>query len=241
LATGGGSISGGGGAMGSRRGGGGGSAAAARQTHIAWFEAELKTPAAITGADGAEKETEADALRRMLGMSEWDPKPVLLYFHSEHEEKGVGKPWADQCKQIDDENVARWSGLYHFVEIDRDKSEAKLLERFGAGAGPSFAIVNQDLEVKATSAEVGSPKKFATFLHSTVKKQFSEYWGEIQTRLDEQKAALQEAKSLAKKKDVTGALMRVREVTRSSLRIGSFFDDAVKMDTKLTKKLTNGG
>lgn len=200
----------------------------------------LETPAAVTGAD-AEKESEDDALRRMLGMSEWDPKPVLLYFHSAHDTKDQGKPWREQCKQMDDEKVARWSGLYHFVEIDRDKSEAKLLERFGAAEGPCFAVVNQDLEVKTTSGAIGSSKKFASFLQTTVKKHFTEYWGEIKVRLDEQKDALKEAKSLEKKKDITGALMRVREVTRSALRIGSWYDDAVKMDEKLTKKMTNGG
>ena len=129
----------------------------------------------------------------------------------------------------------------HFVEIDRDKSEAKLLERFGAAEGPCFAVVNQDLEVKTTSGVIGSSKKFASFLQTTVKKHFTEYWGEIKVRLDEQKDALKEAKSLEKKKDITGALMRVREVTRSALRIGSWYDDAVKMDQKLTKKMTNGG
>ncbi len=236
----GGSLSGGGGAAGSRRGGGGSSAANARQTDIVWFEAVLETPAAITGAD-AEKETPDDALRRMLGMSSWDPKPVLLYFHSDHEEKKEAKPWAEQCKQIDDEKVARWSGLYHFVEVDMDKSEKKLLERFGAGEGPSFAVLDQDLNVKSTSATIGSAKKFAGYLQATVKKHFTEYWGEVQTRLDEQKDALKEAKSLEKKKDITGALMRVREVTRSRLRIGSFYDDAVKMDASLTKKMTQGG
>ena len=241
MAVGGGGISTGGG-TGGRRGGGGGSAANARQTHISWFEAELKTPAAITGSDGAEKETEADALRRMLGMSEWDPKPVLLYFHTAHDGEGdAGKPWATQCKQIDNEKVARWSGLYHFVEVDMAKSEKKLLERFGATNGPSFAIVNQDLEVVTTSATIGSAKKFAGFLQSTVKKHFVEYWAEIQVRLDEQKDALKEAKSLEKKKDITGAVMRVREVTRSALRIGPFWDDAVKMDKKLTRKMTDGG
>ena len=40
---------------------------------------------------------------------------------------------------------------------------------------------------------------------------------------------------------ITEAVMRVREVTRSTLRIGSFYDDAVKLDKKLTKKMTDEG
>lgn len=234
MAIGGGAPSTGGGA--GRRGGGGGGES--RQTFITWHETALTAVAAITGEDGAEH-TEADQIRKMLQMSEWDPKPVLLYFHRSHddEESDAGKPWKKQCSQIDDENVARWAGLYHFVEIDIDKSDEKMLERFGAAEGPSFAVVSQDLEVVKTSGALGSAKKFAGFLQSTVKADFEEYWSTIQERLDEQKDALREAKSLEKKKDVVNALSTVRGITRSSLRIGSFFDEAVKLDAKLTRKL----
>jgi hypothetical protein len=241
MAIGGGAPSTGGGA--GRRGGGGSGSAESRQTYIYWHEAALKTPAEVTPKEGEEAVQEADLIRDMLGMSEWDPKPVLLYFHREHDEESenadAGKPWKKQCGEIDDEKVARWAGLYHFVEVDVDKSEEKMLERFGATTGPSFAIVNQDLEVVATSTAIPNAKRFAGFLQTTVKSHFEEYWTTIQERLDEQKETLREVKSLEKKKDIVGALSALRTITRSSLRIGSHFDDAVKLDAKLTRKMEN--
>jgi hypothetical protein len=235
MAIGGSAPSAGGGA--GRRGGGGGGGGEARQTYIYWHETALTKVAAITG-EGGDEITEADQIRKMLQMSEWDPKPVLLYFHRAHDEPEQGKPWRKQCSQIDDEKVARWAGLYHFVEIDVDKSDEKMLERFGAGEGPSFAVVSQDLDVVKTSGAIANAKKFAGFLQSTVKSEvFAEYWATVQERLDEQKDTLREAKALEKKKDVVAALAEVRSITRSSLRIGAHFDEAVKLDTKLTRKL----
>jgi len=237
MAIGGGAPSTGGGA--GRRGASTGGADASRRTYIHWHETALTTPAEVTPREGEGKVEEADAIRDMLAMSEWDPKPVLLYFHRGHDDEDgdAGKPWKKQCQQIDDELVARWAGLYHFVEVDVDKSEAKMLARFGAAEGPSFAVVNQDLEVKATSAAIPNAKRFASFLESTVKSQFEDYWAAIQERIDDQKESLREAKSLEKKKDVVGALSAVRSITRSALRIAPFFDEAVKLDEKLTKKL----
>ena len=241
MAIGGGAPSTGGGG---RRGGGSGGGATARQTFIYWHEAVLKTPAEVTPKqEGEETASEADLVREMLDMSEWDPKPVLLYFHREHDDAAenadAGKPWKKQCSELDDEKVARWAGLYHFVEVDVDKSEARMLERFGAGEGPSFAIVNQDLEVVAKSTAIPNAKRFAGFLQTTVKSHFDEYWATIEARLDEQKDALREAKSLEKQKDIVGALSKVRAVTRSTLRIGDHFDDAVKLDGQLAQKLAN--
>lgn len=175
----------------------------------------------------------------MLGMSEWDPKPVLLYFHRGHDEEDgdAGDAWKKQCSEFDDEKVARWSGLYHFVEVDIAKSDEKMLERFGAGTGPSFAVVDQDLRVVATSGPLPNAKRFTGFLESTVKSGLPDYWKSIQEQLDAQEAALREARSLEKKKEIAQALEAVRRVTRSSLRVGAFFDDAVKLDEKLARKL----
>lgn len=238
MAIGGGAPSTGGGA--GRRGASTGGASN-RQTWIHWHEAALKTPAEVTPREGEEKVEADDAIRGMLGMSEWDPKPVLLYFHRGHDDEDgdAGKEWKKQCQQIDDEDVARWAGLYHFVEVDVDASEEKMLERFGASEGPSFAVVDQDLEVVATSSAIPNAKRFTGFLQSTVKEHFEEYWGTIQERIDDQKESLREAKSLEKKKDVVGALSAIRSITRSSLRIAPFFDEAVKLDEKLTRKLAD--
>jgi len=52
----------------------------------------------------------------------------------------------------------------------------------------------------------------------------------------EQKKALAEARALAKKKKFQKALDKVREVSSSDLRIGSFWDDAVNEAAKLARK-----
>ena len=169
-------------------------------------------------------------------MSEWDPKPVLLYFHFEHEDGQLGSTSAKQCKKFDDERVARWSHLYTFVEIDVAKSDPTLLKRFGALDRPSFTVVNQDLEIIKQSPILSSSKAIAGFLKSTVQKGFPEYWKTVKERLDEQKATLKEAKSLEKQKDYEGALSRVREVTMSNLRVGAFWEDAVQDGKRLERK-----
>ena len=58
----------------------------------------------------------------------------------------------------------------------------------------------------------------------------------VQERLDEQKETLREAKKLEKEKDFEGALSRVREVTMSNLRVGSFWEDAVQDGKRLERK-----
>ncbi len=234
------SFGGGGPRAGGRTGGGGGGDAG-RLTFIAWKEATLKKPGAVTGGKaGEEQPDEADLLRKMLHISDWDPRPTLLYFHRDHEDeedKDSGKPWAKQCKELNDELVARWAGLYVFVEVDMANSDAEMLTRFGAGSGPSFAVVSRELEVSATSGPLTSGKKFAAFLERTVETQFSEYWSDVAKQLDEQKEALSEAKRLEKAKELDAALDRVRQVTRSTLRIAPFFDDAVKIEKKLAERL----
>ena len=177
--------------------------------------------------------------------SEWDPKPTLLYFHHNHdidEDEGeklspAGKASLQQCKSLDDEKVARWSQLYRFVEVDVPSSERELLDRFKAGDGPSFTVVDQDLKVMASSGSLGSSKAVVSFLSTTLKKRFPEYWSTVQVRLDEQKKALKDARSLEKAKKFDEALDRVREITGSNLRIGKQYDDAVKLGSSLQKKL----
>ena len=240
--TGGVPSSGGGGGRGRATGGG-----EQRETWITWFEAKLELAKAITPKEGekTEKVSETERIRRAFGMSEWDPRPTLLYFHYPHDEEDLdkkdahGKATLSQCKKLDDEKIARWSNLYHCVEVDMSSSETKLLERFGASEGPSFAIVNRDLEVIATSKPCGK-KQFVSLLKSTLPK-FKEYWKEVQTRLAEQKQAVKEAKALEKKKELERALTRYQEVRGSDLRIGKWYDDAVKDAQRLERKIADGG
>jgi len=233
-------------------GGGFGGAAASgvagegTQTGIVWFEASLTAPETITGEAGESISLE-EHLHQILGSSEWDPRPTLLYFHHDHdhdvdEEEGEklsaqGKLSLKQCKSLDDEKVARWSQLYRFVEVNVPTSEKELLARFKAGDGPSFTVINQDLEVTASTGTIGNAKGVVTFLKSTVKKHFPDYWKTIAERLDAQKKALSDARSLEKSKKYTEALDRVREITSSQLRIGPQYDDAVDLGSKIRKKI----
>lgn len=232
-------------------GGLGGSAASSEsgentETGIVWIEAKLKAPTALTGERTEEDEiTLEQHLHRLLQSSEWDPKPTLLYFHHDHdvdEEEGEkltkeGKASLKQCGSLNDETVARWSQLYRFVEVDVPGSDADLLERFQAGDGPSFTVINQDLEVVARSDTLSNSKAVVSFLKTTVKKGVPEYWKTVQERLDAQKKALDAARAMDKKKDYLDALDKVREVTSSSLRVGEHYDEALELGQKIRKKI----
>ena len=193
----------------------------------------------ITPREGEEvKElTEAQRLAGVLNVSEWDARPTLLYFHVDHEDAKLGKASLDQCKTLDDEKVARWSQLYNCVEVDVAGSSADLLKRFSAGDGPSFAVLDNELNVVATSKAFGSSKKFNAFLQKTLKTNFAEYWAGIQEDLDEQKKLFKEAKALARKKDLERARDRLHEVRISTLRIGDWWDDAKKEAERLDREL----
>ncbi len=217
----------------------GAAADAGRQTYINWKEAALTGPAALTG-DGAPEALSLDEhLKQLLGVSEWDPKPTLLYFHRDHEEGKENRAWDKQCGDFNDESIARWSQLYRFVEIDVAKSDAALLERFGMGEGPSFSVLDRNLEVVAKSGALVGGKKVVGFLQSTVKAKFDALWKDVSERLDAQRALLTDAKDLEKAKNLQGALDKVREVTRSWLRVGEFYDDAVREEARLVRKLAD--
>lgn len=223
---------GGGGASLGRRGGGG--TDTSRRTFIAWKEAVLKKPGVATGDEAASAD---DQLRKMLHVDDCDPRPTLLYFHRNHFEDGEGKPWAKQCKEFEDEDVARWMGLYVCVEVDIDKSDPGLLERFGAQDGPSFAVVDGELAVRATSGELKSGKRVVSFLETTAKKEFAAYWETVQERIDDQQETLRKVKSLMKQKEYERARDHVREITYSDLRIGKVFEEAVQTEEKLDREL----
>lgn len=195
----------------------------------------------ITPREGEQIEqlTEEQRLSAALYISEWEPKPTLLYFHIEHDDAKLGKASLDQCKALDDEKVARWSQLYNCVEVNVAESSDELLQRFGYEAGPSFAVVDNTLNVVATSKAIGSSKKFNSFLQKTLKSHFGEYWKDVQEQLDEQKKLFQEAKSLARKKDLERARDRLHEVRISTLRIGDWWDDARKEAERLDRELTD--
>jgi hypothetical protein len=231
-----------GGGMGRR--GGGTSVESKRDTFITWFDATLTKPKVITPSSGesVENVSEKEHIQKLLHMSKWDPRPALVYFHYEHEEDEAGaanKAAKAQCKALNDEKIARWTELYICVEVDVAKSDADMLRRFGAGDAPSFAIINRDLEVVAQRPVTKSAKELVAFMRSTLTSQFAEYWKDTEVRLDEQREALKTARKLAKEKKLQEALEQYDLIRRSRLRVGDFFDDAVKEAKKLEKKLTD--
>jgi len=201
---------------------------------------------AITLKDGEEAETvsETERIRRAFGMTEWDPRPTLLYFHFPHEDDGqkrlvAGKETLKQCRELDDGKVARWSNLMNGVEVDVTDSAKELIKRFGVEDKPCFAIIDRDLNVIATS-KATSRKNFIAFVKKALPK-FEAYWQTIEERLTDQKQSLEEARAFVKKKDLRRALNRYQDVRTSDLRIADFWDDARKEADKLEKKIHEEG
>jgi hypothetical protein len=179
-------------------------------------------------------------MRRAFGMSDWDKRPTLLYFHYPHEEKpqvalASGAASKKQCKNLNDETVARWSTLFHCVEVDMSSSHAKLLEKFGAGEQPSFAIVTKDLKVVAKSAVVN--KKGFVALLKKVAPEFKSYWKNVQERIKLQKTKLADARKLAKSGSEEKALLRYREIREDGVRIAKSWEPARAAAEKLEAKL----
>lgn len=228
---------------GSRPAGHGVARGGGRQTWIDWLEADLPAAPVVTPAKGeaqAPKLSEDERLRNAFHMSEWDPKPVLLYFHFPHDEKEdvakkPGRASLKQCGALDDERIARWCALAHCVEVDMSKSDRKLLERFGAGEMPSFALVDQDLKLVA-STPVLEGKPFAAWLESSLPK-FETYWKTVEERLDEQEKARDRGQELEKKKDLRGAIEAYQEVRTSNLRIAKWWDEIANRAAELEEEI----
>lgn len=237
-------LGGGGGSTGAPTTGGrgrGGGGDDGRLTRITWWEADLGKIRVVTPRDGEKQQSpeasEDDEVRKAFKMSAWDPKPTLLYFHYEHEDPNVGKATERQCKLLDDETVARWSALFHCVEVDMNHSDIERLARFGAGETPSFAVVNQDLEVVAKSDAVGNSKQAAAFLRRTVQEGFPEYWKQVEAQIAEHRKLIAEAGQLSRKKETRKAYDTLQIVLFSGIRISSEWEKALELSEKIAKEL----
>jgi hypothetical protein len=230
----------------SRPAGHGESTGGGRRTWIEWFEASLKVQAVVTPSEGGAatpKPSDDERIRKAFRMSEWDPKPVLLYFHFPHEEKAEvakkpGRAALQQCAALDDEFIARWCALAHCVEVDMSKSDRKARERFGAGAMPAFALVDQDLNLIA-GTPVLATKPFAAWIEATLPK-FETYWKTVTERLEDQKKARDLGQSLEKKKDLRGAIEAYQQIRTSNLRIAPFWDETANRAAELEKQIHEG-
>ena len=184
--------------------------------------------------------TQEDDLRRILKVSEFDIRPVLLYFHYPHEDDEKltpeGKLSKKQCAQLVDEQVARWALLFRSYEVDMAKSDRKAAERLGAAAGTSYSVVDGKLAVIAKTGPMASSKATAQFLESALRDGAPALWADVQKRLEEQKAILDEARKLAAKKEWKAAQEKYDLVVRSDLRIGDWWDDAAKEADRVAQK-----
>jgi len=199
----------------------------------------LSAISAGTGDQGTQEQSESDQLRRMVRVSPMDLKPAFLYFHHPHEDP---KPDADgraskkQCGLLVDDQVCRWASLFRCWEVDMGKSDAATAAKLGAEAGTSFSVVDGELKIAAHSGPFATSKATVQFLRDSLEKGNPEYWGQIQKRLEEQKAVLAEARSLASKKKWKESSEKYDELLQSDLRIGDFWDDMLAESVKVKDK-----
>jgi hypothetical protein len=200
-----------------------------------------KSPGGGTGSGGTGDGGAGDEhLRKLLRVHRMDPRPTFLYFHHPHEDVekpgAAGKASRKLCRMLAEEAFARWGLLVRCFEVDAEKSDAKVLERLGAGDGPSFAIVDENLAVVARSGSFVSAKTAAAFVRDAVTTKFPAYWKSVAERVEEQRKLVAEARTLAKQKKFDQAVARYDAVVWSELRIGDFFDDACKEWVDATKE-----
>ncbi len=209
-----------------------------------WDDATLEAEKTLTPANEGEKpETRLDQLRRNLHVSVWTPALSLLYFHTPHEDLpkdkvvGMALVTLNQCKTLKDDGVSRWLALFHCVEVDMGKSDAKTAEALGFKDGALFAVVDQDMHVLATSKSMPKSDNVAAFLKATIKSDAcKKWWAPVQQQIEEQKKALDEGRALAKQDKWKDALPKYQAVVNSTVRVAEFYDDAVREIVKVQRK-----
>jgi len=193
---------------------------------------------------GEKTETPEALLRRTLHVSEWNPSLTLLYFHTPHEDvdksklAGASLATFKQCKTFFDEQVSRWLALYHPVEVDMGTSDAKTAERLGFKEGVQFSIIDQDLNVIATSKSLAESDGVTALLKTTIKSEKCvKFWEPVQKQIEEQKATLAKARELAKKDKFEEALEQYKLIVDSHVLVADFWDDAAKEYAKVARKV----
>ena len=209
-----------------------------------WDEATLPAMTVLTPSKPGEKvETPEERLSKELRISVWNPSLTLLYFHTPHEEldksklKGSALATMLQCKTFHDEKVVRWLALYHPVEVDMGKSDLTAAQKLGFTDGAMFAVVDQRMNVLATSKALPTSEQLAGFLEKTIKSESCKsFWTNVQTTIDEQKKALEKARALVKQEKFKEAMEQYALVVNSNVRVADFYEEAVKESSKIARK-----
>lgn len=209
-----------------------------------WDDATLEAQQTVTPAQPGEKaESPDDRLRATLKISAWTPSLTLLYFHTPHEDLEKGKlvgpalQTLQQCKTLHDEQVSKWLALYHCVEVDMGKSDPKTAERMGFKDGALFSVVDQNLNVLATSKSIPKSEGVAAFLKTTITSDACKaWWTPVQQTLDEQKKAIEDARALVKQEKFKEAMEKYAVVLNSNVRVGDFWKDAQKEAAQIQRK-----
>jgi len=212
--------------------------------YVRWDDAVLEAEKAITPAAPGEKpETRLEQLQRILKVSSWTPSLSLLYFHTPHEDlakdKLVGMALAtlNQCKTLHSDDVCKWLALYHCVEVDMGKSDPATAQMLGYKDGAIFAVVDEKMNVLATSKTLPKSENVATFLKTTLKSDAcKKWWAPIQKQIDDQKKALDDGRALAKQEKWKEAYEKYQLVLNSNIRVADFYDEAAKEVDKVKRK-----
>ena len=213
-------------------------------SYVRWDDAVLPAMQTITPTSPGERvETPDELLERTLKISKWNPGLTMLYFHTPHEglEKaklvGAAAATLRQCKTFRDENVSRWLGVYHCVEVDMSKSDLRTAERLGFKDGAIFSVIDQSMNVIATSKSVATSDGVTAFLKAAVKSEkAAKQWALIQARIDDQKKALEKGRALAAQEKWKEAREQYDLVLNTDTRVADFFDEARKEAAKVYRK-----
>lgn len=214
-----------------------------RITFFEWREIVIGPLRAVTPKEGQEVKnlSEAEHVREALGLMDaarrGDTRPVLIYFHWPHEDATHGRVSDALCSRIlNDEDVARWGKLFRCVQVDMGQSEEKFSALAGAGSEPSFVVMDSAGKIVARIEAEKSSVKLRKALEAAIDR-VPAYRKEIQRRLKEQEAQLDEARRLEKADDLEEALKLVDQVRFSDLRIGKHYDRAMAYGQTLAQKL----
>jgi hypothetical protein len=117
------------------------------------------------------------------------------------------------------------------------KSDMKTAERLGFKEGVTFAVVDQDLKVVASSKACFEKPELVGFMKTTLQSDAAKTsWEIVQKQIDDQKATLARARDLAKHDKWKEAAEEYKLLINAPCKIADFYDEAVKEADKAVRK-----